>query len=401
MITVIGDIIIDKYTYGTSRRLSPEAPVPVVNFENETVQLGGAGNVYNNIKSLTENVQLVGYMSNEYLIAAPGIFMCNKMPVKQRIYSDNHYITRIDDEETIDNSNLVDYIRDNIKDQIVVLSDYNKGTLHNVQDILAVLKENNCYVIVDPKQDLSLYAGADILKPNSLEYATYDGSFEDMQVDTLVVTLGKDGFRIVNDVSDYTVGAQNQSTVFDVTGAGDTFLAAMAYYIDQGNTVEFACQMGNRAASVAVQHPGTYVIKPSDLSYPKVVFTNGCFDILHVGHIDYLTRSKQLGDYLVVGLNSDSSVKRLKGDSRPCNTQEDRKFMLESLSIVDEVIVFDEDTPLELIKKVKPDIITKGGDYTVETVVGNELAEVVIMPTVQNKSTTAIINKLKGIEYAS
>lgn len=401
MITVIGDIIIDEYVYGSCKRLSPEAPVPVVNFERKETQLGGAGNVYNNIKSLTDNVQLVGYMTSERAIDLPGILQCDKMPVKQRIYADGHYITRIDDEETIDNSSLLAYVKENVKDQIVILSDYNKGTLQNVQDILLALKNNNCYVIVDPKQALNVYAGADILKPNSVEFDTYTGTFEDLAVENLVVTLGKQGYRIVNEVSDYTVDAQNPSSVYDVTGAGDTFLAVMAYYIAEGSTLDFACQMGNRAASVAVQKPGTYIIKPSDLAQPCVVFTNGCFDILHVGHIDYLTRSKQLGDYLVVGLNSDASVRRLKGAERPWNTQEDRKFMLENLSVVDEVIIFDEDTPIDLIKQVKPDIITKGGDYTVETVVGNELADVVIMPIVHNTSTSGIMKKLKGSEYAS
>ena len=373
MIVIIGDILIDEYIYGTSTRLSPEAPVPVVKFLEKERKLGGATNVYNNIKSLTQDVQLVDITKSDY-------------PIKQRIYADGHYVTRVDYEEEMDNSDLYDYVKQNVKDCTVVLSDYNKGTLKNPQRVITALKENNCYIIVDPKQDLEVYSGADIIKPNKKEYEEYN---TDIDVD-MVVTLGKEGYMI-NGVVYPTV----EQDVCDVTGAGDTFLAVMAYYIDLGNKLEHACRMANIAAGVSVQHKGVYVIKPEDLNLETVVFTNGCFDILHRGHIELLKASKKLGGHLIVGLNTDESVRRLKGKERPINNQYDRKFLLESLAFVDEVILFDEDTPYNLIQKVKPDIITKGGDYAVEDVVGNDLADVVILPTIENFSTTDTIRRIR------
>ena len=387
MIVVIGDIIIDEYVYGTSTRLSPEAPVPVVKHEKTERTLGGAGNVYNNIKSLTDDVTLIGYRNDT--TDWPVELFCTHMPLKQRIYADKHYITRIDREQKIDNSTLFDYVKKRVHNCTVVISDYNKGTIQDPQRLIKILKDNGCYVIVDPKQHLDLYAGADVIKPNKQEYEEYNNG-----VDTdMVVTLGADGYMI-NDKHYPT----QQQDVYDVTGAGDTFLAVMSYFLDFGENLEFACEMANKGAGVSVQHNGVYVVHWKDLDpRPTVVFTNGCFDIVHRGHIDMLKASKKMGDWLVVGLNTDSSIKRIKGNDRPINNQNDRKIMLESLDFVDEVILFDEDTPEQLIKNIKPDIITKGGDYTIETVVGHELAKVVIIPTVENYSTTNTITKLKAV----
>ena len=387
MIVVIGDIIIDEYVYGTSTRLSPEAPVPVVKHEKTERKLGGAGNVYNNIKSLTDDVTLIGYRNDT--TDWPVELFCTHMPLKQRIYADKHYVTRIDREQTIDNSTLFDYVKKRVHNCTVVISDYNKGTIQDPQRLIKILKDNGCYVIVDPKQHLDLYAGADVIKPNKQEYEEYNNG-----VDTdMVVTLGADGYMING-----THYPTQQQDVYDVTGAGDTFLAVMSYFLDFGESLEFACEMANKGAGVSVQHNGVYVVHWKDLDpRPTVVFTNGCFDIVHRGHIDMLKASKNMGDWLVVGLNTDSSIKRIKGNDRPINNQNDRKIMLESLDFVDEVILFDEDTPEQLIKNIKPDIITKGGDYTIETVVGHELAKVVIIPTVENYSTTNTITKLKAV----
>ena len=387
MIVVIGDIIIDEYVYGTSTRLSPEAPVPVVKHEKTERRLGGAGNVYNNIKSLTDDVELIGYRNdtNDW----PKELLCTHMPIKQRIYADKHYVTRIDREQTIDNSTLFDYVKEHVHNCTVVISDYNKGTIQDPQRLIKILKQNSCYIIVDPKQHLDLYTGANVIKPNKQEYEEYNNG-----VDTdMVVTLGADGYMING-----THYPTQQQEVYDVTGAGDTFLAVMSYFLDFGESLEFACEMANKGAGVSVQHNGVYVVHWKDLDpRPTVVFTNGCFDIVHRGHIDMLKASKKMGDWLVVGLNTDSSIKRIKGNDRPINNQNDRKIMLESLDFVDEVILFDEDTPEQLIKNIKPDIITKGGDYTIETVVGHELAKVVIIPTVENYSTTNTITKLKAV----
>lgn len=381
MIVVIGDILIDEYIYGTSTRLSPEAPVPVVKFLEKERKLGGAANVYNNIKSLTQDVELVDITNCEMFPFAKSDY-----PIKQRIYADGHYVTRVDYEEEMDNSDLYDYVKQNVKDCTVVLSDYNKGTLKNPQRIITALKENNCYIIVDPKQDLEVYSGADIIKPNKKEYEEYNTDIDA----NMVVTLGKEGYMI-----DGVVYPTIEQDVYDVTGAGDTFLAVMAYYIDRGNKLEHACRMANIAAGVSVRHKGVYVVQPEDLNLKTIVFTNGCFDILHRGHIELLKASKKLGGHLIVGLNTDDSVRRLKGKERPINNQYDRKMLLESLAFVDEVVLFDEDTPYNLIQKVKPDIITKGGDYSVEDVVGNDLADVIILPTIENFSTTDTIRRIR------
>ena len=384
MIVVIGDIIIDEYVYGTSTRLSPEAPVPVVKHEKTERRLGGAGNVYNNIKSLTDDVTLIGYRNDT--TDWPVELFCTHMPLKQRIYADKHYITRIDREQKIDNSTLFDYVKKRVHNCTVVISDYNKGTIQDPQRLIKILKDNGCYVIVDPKQHLDLYAGADVIKPNKQEYEEYNNG-----VDTdMVVTLGADGYMING-----THYPTQQQDVYDVTGAGDTFLAVMSYFLDFGESLEFACEMANKGAGVSVQHNGVYVVHWKDLDpRPTVVFTNGCFDLLHRGHVEMLRASKALGEHLVVGLNTDASVKRLKGDTRPINNETDRKVVLESLDFVDEVILFDEDTPQQLIERIRPDIITKGGDYTIDTVVGNELAKVVIIPTVENQSTTNTIKRI-------
>ena len=384
MIVVIGDIIIDEYVYGTSTRLSPEAPVPVVKHEKTERRLGGAGNVYNNIKSLTDDVTLIGYRNDT--TDWPVELFCTHMPLKQRIYADKHYVTRIDREQTIDNSTLFDYVKKRVHNCTVVISDYNKGTIQDPQRLIKILKDNGCYVIVDPKQHLDLYAGADVIKPNKQEYEEYNNG-----VDTdMVVTLGADGYMI-----NCTHYPTQQQDVYDVTGAGDTFLAVMSYFLDFGESLEFACEMANKGAGVSVQHNGVYVVHWKDLDpRPTVVFTNGCFDLLHRGHVEMLRASKALGEHLVVGLNTDASVKRLKGDTRPINNETDRKVVLESLDFVDEVILFDEDTPQQLIERIRPDIITKGGDYTIDTVVGNELAKVVIIPTVENQSTTNTIKRI-------
>ena len=384
MIVVIGDIIIDEYVYGTSTRLSPEAPVPVVKHEKTERRLGGAGNVYNNIKSLTDDVTLIGYRNDT--TDWPVELFCTHMPLKQRIYADKHYVTRIDREQTIDNSTLFDYVKKRVHNCTVVISDYNKGTIQDPQRLIKILKDNGCYVIVDPKQHLDLYAGADVIKPNKQEYEEYNNG-----VDTdMVVTLGADGYMING-----THYPTQQQDVYDVTGAGDTFLAVMSYFLDFGESLEFACEMANKGAGVSVQHNGVYVVHWKDLDpRPTVVFTNGCFDLLHRGHVEMLKASKALGEHLVVGLNTDASVKRLKGDTRPINNETDRKVVLESLDFVDEVILFDEDTPQQLIERIRPDIITKGGDYTIDTVVGNELAKVVIIPTVENQSTTNTIKRI-------
>lgn len=386
MITVIGDIIIDEYIYGTSNRISPEAPVPVITFQNKKRVSGGASNVYDNIRSLHKDVAI-------------GTTCLNDPPVKQRIICDDHYVSRIDYNDTNrkwENKHYPDTT-------LYVLSDYDKGAIQTPLHIDFL----NTKTIVDPKKHLSEYSGVYCIKCNKKEFQEYAGLFDDdatlrvkmmlavefLNIQHLIVTLGSKGVAYCSSNEYHLIKGIPQQT-FDVTGAGDTFLAVLAVYLEKGYSMLEAVKVANKAASISVTKQGTYVIKPEDFDYEKIVFTNGCFDILHIGHLDYLKKSKELGTKLIVGLNSDESVKKLKGHTRPINNQYIRKQMLEHFTFVDEVVIFDEETPYNLIKQIKPHVITKGGDYVKECVVGYDLAEVVIIPFEYDISTTSIVEKV-------
>lgn len=377
-VLVIGDVIVDKYIYGTSTRISPEAPVPVVTFQEEKESLGGAGLVYENLKSLGVDVSLFEHNQP-----------CS---IKTRIICDGHYITRIDhDKDAKSNVVLDEVLCSNFSEyDYVILSDYDKGVLDNAKQIIAHINSHGTKVIVDPKRYAHDYEGAWLVKPNNSEYTKFE--FDEWQGNIITTDAGRSVNATIDNI-EYTIPVE-QVEVSDVTGAGDCFLAAFVYALTKGYSHQKCLEIAVSASTLSVKHQGTYILDKQDVEYTKV-FTNGCFDIVHRGHIEMLKASKQLGDWLVVGVNTDSSVKRLKGDSRPINSEGNRKVVLESLDFVDEVILFDEDTPIELIKRVRPNIITKGGDYTIDTVVGNQLAEVVIIPTVENFSTTETIKRMQ------
>ena len=372
-VLVIGDIIIDRYIYGTSTRLSPEAPVPVVTQERIVETAGGAGLVYENLKSLGVDVTLYDYNQPK--------------SVKTRVMCDGHYVTRIDnDYYTNGDEILEDILKQNFSEYTyVILSDYNKGVLDNSNDIIAHLNSFDCKVIVDPKTHAHHYDGAWLVKPNAKEFQEYfinwHGNIITTQASDNVIAKIEDEF--------YDIPVEPVE-VSDVTGAGDCFMAAFVYALTKGYDYQKALELAVQGSTESVKHVGTYILTEKDLN-KKVVFTNGCFDILHKGHLTLLKEARSLGDKLVVGLNSDGSVKRLKGVKRPFNDLETRREQLELIPYVDEVIVFHEDTPYELIKELKPDLIVKGGDYTVEEIVGHDLAPVHIVPTVEGYSTTQIL----------
>ena len=375
-VLVLGDVIIDKYIYGTSERLSPEAPVPVVKHLHEVETLGGAGLVYENLKSLGVDVTLMesdhGYRS-----------------VKTRVICDGHYVTRIDDDKRASgNAVLADVLSNDFSQyEYVILSDYDKGVLDNAKEIIAHINTFGCKVLVDPKRPASYYEGAWLIKPNMLEESQYGFGQHHWN---WIVTDAKGPVRArINKVM-YTVEPE-QVEVSDVTGAGDCFLATFVYGLTKGYDHTRCLELAVKGATEAVKHVGTHTLTVNDIE-DNIVFTNGVFDILHIGHLKLLSHAKTLGNRLVVGINSDSSVKRLKGDLRPINDESTRKESLLMLGFVDEVIVFEEDTPLETITILEPNIIVKGGDYIPATVVGNHLATVVIFPTVEGHSTTKIIN---------
>lgn len=379
MIAVIGDYIEDIYIFGTVDRISPESPIPIFKSLKTEIRAGGAGNVYENLQALGSESEIFASFNSK----------------KTRFVCENHIMFRSDEEDYKINPDT----EFPIDAKYVILSDYNKGFLHHSQKIIDKLIKKGSKVIVDPKKTLDNYKNSSIIKLNQKELIEYGFGNTPYQlrkllnIGAIVVTKGKDGVYISSDEYEGDISTINHP-VSDVTGAGDVFIAAITYYLSIGNNLYDACLKAVRLASVSVTKFGTYVLTKEDIATNSVVFTNGCFDILHRGHIEYLKKSKELGYKLIVGLNSDDSIKRLKGVNRPVNNQYDRKAVLEALDCVDEVIFFDEDTPYNLIKELKPDIITKGGDYKKEEVVGNNMAKVVIIPFINGYSTTKTLECL-------
>ena len=385
MIRVLGDFIRDVYIHGSVERISPEGPFPVFVEERRQKRDGGAGNVYANLLALgSKDAELLS----------------SKNSKKTRYVVDNVVMFRRDKDKYVANEQInydwtgVDYC---------ILSDYNKGYLHELEAIIESAKSNNVKVVVDVKKPVNRYAGVDILKLNNKELKTYAGIEDIRECDGLrkkygfgavVVTMGQYGVYVSSE--DFSgIISSDMHQVSDVTGAGDVFIASMTHYLDTGLCLYDSCKKANILAGISVTKFGTYVLNERDIRQVKTVFTNGCFDILHHGHIDYLKKSRELGAKLIVGLNSDESVKRLKGCSRPINNQYDRKRVLEALECVDEVVIFDDETPIELIKKLRPDVLTKGGDYTNnDMIVGSNIVnEVHIIPFLDGYSTTSIIER--------
>lgn len=411
MIKVYGDIMLDRWIQGSINRISPEAPVPVLHEEEVGYNAGGAANLALNIKSLGNSVELYGVCSDD----AEGKILIELLDVNKVHLDMTHTVTttktrlvdnsgqhvcRWDREELYTSTDLIEQCANDLeKDDILCISDYAKGVVRS--STVARLKKYCDTILVDPKQEPNFYKGAFVFKPNIKYWNAYFGSLDIQDVprimkeykwEWVVLTCGAAGIYVVNKDGKYRHYQEPVREVADVTGAGDTVLAVIAHCIAQGMDVyrasEFACYAGARM----VERRGVGLVTVDDL-VKGVVFTNGVFDILHTGHFKLLEAARSKGSRLIVGINSDASVKRLKGESRPINTLEKRISQLEMLPWVDEVIPFEEDTPLELIKGIRPDLIVKGGDYTVEQVVGHEYAPVYIVPTEEGYSTTDIIKK--------
>lgn len=389
-IGVVGDYMTDEYIHGKCERLSPESPIPIFIKTHAELKDGGAGNVVINLDSLGHDTVL--YRGRSHIR-------------KIRYVCDNRILFRVDEEQIINETEP--YINFDSDTKYVVLSDYNKGMFYMCQNIVTDLKKEGKILFVDPKRPLSNYKGADYIKLNSKEIKeyceglTYTELLREYGFKALIIT---DNTGCVIVTRDYTTNIKTESVeISDVTGAGDVFMAALVSFMSKGKGLEEACVAACKLASISVTKFGTYRLTDEDIkkATPKTVFTNGVFDILHRGHVEYLKKSKELGDILIVGINSDESVKKNKGFCRPINNENDRKKVLESLSFVDQVIIFDETTPYELIKKLRPDIITKGADYAPLNVVGKDLAEVKIIPYVKDYSTTNIIGKIHEIEQQS
>lgn len=463
-ILVIGDLMVDHYLWGTCERISPEAPVQVIDIQKETKVLGGAGNVINNLLTLGAEVGVLSVVGDDdvaeevkylidatdaksYLILQKG----RKTSKKSRVMASKSQVVRYDHESknniSFDSTDKMYAKLQQIINayDLILLSDYGKGVLTNdlTQRIIKIATTNNKKVIVDPKgKNYSKYKGAYFLTPNKKEAELATGikiESKDSLKDALkelqkiaelqmsVITLSEEGIAVLKD-KEVTIKPTVAREVYDVTGAGDTVLASLGYALALVDDVFAALEFANLAAGVVVGKLGSAtvtldeiedykaslhkssidlhiksfkeikkVVKRYKKQNKKVVFTNGCFDLLHRGHVSYLNSAKALGDVLVVGVNSDESVKRLKGQDRPINNQEDRAYLLSALECVDYVVIFDEDTPYELIERVKPDILVKGADYKDKEVVGSDIAsETVLIDFVEGKSTSSTIDKILG-----
>ena len=415
MIKVYGDIMLDSWIIGKASRISPEAPVPVLKEIERKNSIGGAANLALNLSNIVDNVSLFGAvgMDDEGFDVLKILETTNNIDcsiqsdaeittTKTRLVGQRgQHIMRWDKEKKYKGKAQARFLESVNEEDIVCLSDYNKGTIGT--HLVEKLNNKKCKVLVDPKQGPEVYKGAFLVKPNMKEYKTWFGKFnrevaffaiKEHGWKYLVVTDGANGIHVLSDELQYQHYKEPVREVADVTGAGDTVLAVIAYGIKRGMDVFAACKLACYAGARSVEYRGVYAIQPEDLKR-QIVWTNGVFDILHEGHFRLLRHAKSKGRKLVVGINSDASTKRLKGEDRPINNQLQRKMNLELLPWIDEVVIFDEDTPINCIERFQPDLIIKGGDYTVETVVGHELAEVEIFPTVKDQSTTSIIEKMK------
>ena len=410
MIKVYGDSMLDTWIYGEVNRVSPEAPVVVLNQTLVKNSAGGAANVSENLVNLGNTVKLYSACAQDNagdtlvtLIRSQKVFDQTHSVTTHKtrmVDSSGKHIMRLDQEEYYKKNSLIDQlIKDLFKNDLLIISDYNKGVIK--EDTVVKLKDYCVNILVDPKQHPSFYANAWLVKPNMKEFESWVGKFthekafllmQEYNWHWLVVTAGANGLYVFKSTGEFRHYSEPVREIADVTGAGDIVIAVIAHCLDQGLDVYKSAEIACYAAARSVERQGITLVELNDL-VKGTVFTNGCFDILHLGHLRLLEVARSKGKKLIVGLNSDASIKRLKGNHRPINSQDKRKAQLEALPWVDQVIVFDEDTPLDLIKKINPDLIVKGGDYTVDRVIGNHLAQVYIFPTIKDFSTTDIIEK--------
>lgn len=470
-VLVVGDVMLDRYTWGDVARISPEAPVPVLRVREHSEGAGGAGNVALNLAALGCRVTLIGFVGEDgpgmrlrrmlegagvaaELIAVPA----RPTITKTRVMARSQQILRIDEEQVAmpssgDRERVLALLADLLPHHdAVVLSDYGKGALLDPavpQQAIRSGKELGIPVLVDPKgKDWSRYRGAACVTPNAAELEAVSGSEHPgegaeiaaaaeliraaLSVDWLLVTRGRHGMCLVGDAPPLFIPARARE-VFDVSGAGDTVIAALAAGLAAGIGIAEAAKIANIAAGIVVGKLGTQPVTRGELqaalqmgldaesspsrgkiltapmaltpvkawrgSNLRIVFTNGCFDLLHPGHIHLLHQARALGDRLIVGLNTDRSVRRLKGEQRPILSENDRATLLAALSSVDIVVLFDEDTPRNLIELLKPDILVKGDDYRIDQVVGKDIVEqyggrVELVRVLQGRSTTTIIDRI-------
>ena len=464
-ILVIGDLMVDHYLWGSCKRISPEAPVQIVNIASESLTLGGAGNVVNNLTALGAEVDVISVIGQceaseelkelllnikidtQYLITQKDRITSKK----SRIIAEQQQVVRYDRENTdeINTKSQAAIIKTfeaivNNYD-VILVSDYGKGilTFELTQSLINIANEKGKKLLVDPKGlDYSKYKGAYLLTPNKKEaieatnISIKDNESliqastrlkEQCSLEVSLITLSEQGVAIFD--NEFRIHPTVAREVFDVTGAGDTVLASLGFALSCNKNIDEAVKFANLASGVVVgkigsatatmneiieyesslnqsnsnEHIKTWdeistIVSEMKNKGRKIVFTNGCFDLLHIGHIKYLEKSKSYGDILIVGLNSDDSTRRLKGKDRPINSQVDRGYLLASLEVVDYLVIFEEDTPFELIKIIKPDVLVKGGDYEGKEIVGQDIAkEFKLVKFIDGKSTTKTIERIQKV----
>ena len=459
-VVVAGDVMLDRYLFGSTGRISPEAPVPVVHVQQSDDRPGGAGNVAVNLAALGVTTSLVGVVGKDEaarslasILGERGIDCAfaeaadRPTITKTRVQSRGQQLIRLDEENAV--AMPGDAVATALAGTLqgagaVVLSDYGKGALADVQTMIRSCRDAGVPVLVDPKgANFDKYRGASLITPNQSEFEAVAGiaeSDEDLverarammrrlELDALLVTRSEKGMLLVEADGEPLFLSTQAREVYDVTGAGDTVIATLAAAVASGQSLGSAAALANLAAGLVVRKIGVATVTPGELSAAlhqrgqggrglvdldtllalvaeshqrkeRVIMTNGCFDVLHAGHVAYLEEAKSLGDRLIVAVNDDESVRRLKGESRPVNALEDRMLVLAGLAAVDWVVPFSEDTPARLVEAVLPDVLVKGGDYKPEEIAGardvlENGGEVRVLAFRDGHSSSRIIDRLR------
>ncbi|MBL4783658.1 MAG: bifunctional D-glycero-beta-D-manno-heptose-7-phosphate kinase/D-glycero-beta-D-manno-heptose 1-phosphate adenylyltransferase HldE [Porticoccaceae bacterium] len=464
-VLVVGDLMLDRNWQGDTSRISPEAPVPVVHVKDVEDRPGGAGNVALNIAALDSTVTLLGYTGNDDAGGALQTLLeqanvrcqfeqlANQPTItKLRILSRHQQLIRLDFEDGFHNlpsAKLLDGFKSVLpKHEVVILSDYGKGTLASSQDFITAAKFAGKKVLIDPKgSDFEKYRGATLITPNWSEFQAVVGKCETdddvvekgsellkgLELEALLVTRGEKGMTLLQPNQAPVHLPTQAQEVFDVTGAGDTVISTLAACLAAGSSFSEATVLANQAAGLVVAKLGAATISLQELQATlhtldemprgfvsadeldkaistaringeKIVLTNGCFDILHPGHVRYLQQAKNLGDRLIILVNDDASVGRLKGPERPINPLETRAEMLSALACVDWVCAFSEDSPREHICRILPDVLVKGGDYQrIEDIEGHDCVAAAggatyVLDYVDGCSTTNLIKNIRDTQ---
>ena len=459
-VVVAGDVMLDRYLFGSTGRISPEAPVPVVHVQQSDNRPGGAGNVAVNLAALGVTTSLVGVVGKDEaarslatILGERGIACAfaeaadRPTITKTRVQSRGQQLIRLDEEKAA--AMPGDAVASALAGTLagagaVILSDYGKGALADVQAMIQACRDAGVPVLVDPKgSDFDKYRGASLITPNQSEFEAVAGvatsdedlvararaMMETLDLDALLVTRSEKGMLLVERGGEPLFLSTQAREVYDVTGAGDTVIASLAAAVASGQSLASAAALANLAAGLVVRKIGVATVTPGELSAAlhqrgqggrglvdldtllalvaeshdrkeRVIMTNGCFDVLHAGHVAYLEEAKSLGDRLIVAVNDDDSVRRLKGESRPVNALEDRMLVLAGLAAVDWVVPFSEDTPAHLIEAVLPDVLVKGGDYKPEDIAGarevlQNGGEVRVLAFRDGHSSSRIIDRLR------